>query len=169
MFEARGATWGLPDPNVGGSDLPAKKTTLAELIEDTGARTISYLYDFGDSWDHKIRVGKISDPVPGKLYPRLTDISGRCPPDDVGGFPGYEEFLEAMADPKHPEHADSSDGTAVTSIPTLQTATNSASKSTNLPNAGSRRNGQSTDQRGLSASLTFCLGAFASWSYDWLA
>ena len=50
MLEAGGATWGLPDPDVGGDDLPAGKTTLAELIDDTGARTISYLKGFGDSW-----------------------------------------------------------------------------------------------------------------------
>lgn len=104
MFEAGGATWGLPDPDFGGDDLPADKTTLAEVIEDTGAGTISYLYDFGDGWEHRIRIGKISDPVPGNLYPRLTEVSGRCPPEDVGGFPGYYEFLDAMADPKHPEY-----------------------------------------------------------------
>ena len=33
MFEAGGATWGLPDPNFASEDLPAHKTTLAELIE----------------------------------------------------------------------------------------------------------------------------------------
>lgn len=106
MFEAGGKTWGLPDPDFGSEDLPANKTTLAELIEDTRARTINYLYDFGDSWDHKITIGKISDPVPGELYPRLTNIAGRCPPEDVGGPPGYEEFLQAMGDPRHPEHDD---------------------------------------------------------------
>ena len=37
-------------------------------------------------------------------YPRLTEVTGKCPPEDVGGFPGYYEFLDAMADPKHPEH-----------------------------------------------------------------
>ena len=105
MFEARGMSWGIPDPNFGGDELPADETTLAELIESTGARKIDYLYDFGDSWDHKIKIGKISDPIPGELYPRLTDVAGRCPPEDVGGFPGYEVFLEAMGDPKHPEHA----------------------------------------------------------------
>ena len=76
--------------------LTPNQATLAELIEDTGARTLSYLYDFGDSWEHKIKIGKVGDPVPGELYPRLTDIAGRCPPEDVGGFPGYEEFLEAI-------------------------------------------------------------------------
>ncbi len=105
MFEAGGATWGLPDPDFGGDDLPADKTTLAEVLEDTDARSIRYIYDFGDSWEHKLQVGKVTDPIPGDLYPRLTEISGRCPPEDVGGFPGYEEFLDAMANPKHPEHA----------------------------------------------------------------
>ena len=105
MFEAEGTTWGLPDPDFGGDDLPANKTTLAGVLEDTGARTIRYIYDFGDSWEHMLQISKITDPIPGDLYPRLTDISGRCPPEDVGGFPGYEEFVEAMADPKHPEHA----------------------------------------------------------------
>ena len=109
MFEAGGATWGLPDPDFGGEDLPANKTTLAEMIEDTGANTISYLYDFGDSWEHKITITSISDPVPGNLYPRLTEVSGKCPPEDVGGLPGYKEFLEGMADPKHPEHSNLKD------------------------------------------------------------
>lgn len=39
MFQAEGATWGLPDPNFGGDDLPANKTTLAEVLTDTGARS----------------------------------------------------------------------------------------------------------------------------------
>jgi len=76
-----------------------------DLDRSTLAAWVRYIYDFGDSWEHKLEIGQITVPVPGNLYPRLTDIAGRCPPEDVGGFPGYEEFLEAMADPKHPEHA----------------------------------------------------------------
>ncbi len=106
MFAAQGATWGVPDPDFGGDDLPANKTTLAEVLTDTGVQSIRYIYDFGDSWEHKLEIGKIADPVAGELYPRLTDVAGHCPPEDVGGFPGYDAFLEAMADPTHPEHAD---------------------------------------------------------------
>lgn len=45
----------VPDPD-GFYDrpMPAKKTTLQKVIEDTGVRTIQYVYDFGDDWDHSI-------------------------------------------------------------------------------------------------------------------
>ncbi|NDR55162.1 plasmid pRiA4b ORF-3 family protein, partial [Aliiruegeria sabulilitoris] len=33
--------------------------------------------------------------------PRLLKTTGACPPEDVGGTCGYEEFLEALADPEH--------------------------------------------------------------------
>ncbi len=29
-----------------------------------------------------------------------------CPPEDVGGATGYEEYLEAMADPEHERHGE---------------------------------------------------------------
>ena len=51
-----------------------------------------------------IKVEKIDDAMPGAYYPRLVRAIGACPPEDVGGFPGYADFLEAMADPKHEEH-----------------------------------------------------------------
>ena len=97
MFEAARATWGIADPDFGGEDLPANKTTLGQVIEDTGKKTINYIYDFGDNWEHRIKIGRITDPVPGELYPRLIEVTGKCPPEDVGGFPGYYGFLDAMA------------------------------------------------------------------------
>ncbi len=38
--------------------------------------------------------------------PVCVDGANAAHPDDCGGVPGYEEFVEAMADPNHPEHAD---------------------------------------------------------------
>ncbi len=103
-FMAAGASWGVLDPDWDGDDLPANKSTLWDVIEDTGIKTLEYVYDFGDNWEHRIKIGKISDPLPGELYPKLTGVTGKCPPEDVGGIPGHEAFLEAIADPKHPEH-----------------------------------------------------------------
>ena len=62
------ATWGIADPDFGGEDLPANKTTLGQVIA-TGKKTINYIYDFGDNWEHRIKIGRITDPVPGELYP----------------------------------------------------------------------------------------------------
>ena len=105
-FMAANINWGVPDPDFGSDILPADKTTLLDVIEDTGIRSLNYIYDFGDGWDHQIKLGKITSPIPGELYPKLIALSGKCPPEDVGGPSGYENFLEAIADPKHPEYED---------------------------------------------------------------
>ncbi|MHC2275448.1 hypothetical protein ACVME8_002059 [Bradyrhizobium diazoefficiens] len=36
--------------------------------------------------------------------PFLPEAAGRCPPEDVGGAPGYAEYLDAISDPAHPAH-----------------------------------------------------------------
>ncbi|MDK1389829.1 plasmid pRiA4b ORF-3 family protein [Sinorhizobium sp. 8-89] len=36
----------------------------------------------------------------------LLEATGRCPPEDVGGPWGYQEFREALADPTHERHAE---------------------------------------------------------------
>ncbi|MGX9445718.1 plasmid pRiA4b ORF-3 family protein (plasmid) [Nitrobacteraceae bacterium UC4446_H13] len=63
-----------------------------------------YLYDFGDGWDHVIKLEKWFDDTSMEGLPLLLDAAGRCPPEDVGGVPGYAEYLEAIGDPNHPEH-----------------------------------------------------------------
>jgi len=107
-FRARDVGWGLPDPewDRGSGPLDARKATLLKVIEDTGAKTLTYLYDFGDGWEHTTKVERIGPGDPAVTYPRLLEAVGRCPPEDVGGPPGYEEFLAALADPKHERHAE---------------------------------------------------------------
>jgi hypothetical protein len=40
---------------------------------------------------------------------RLTGGARRGPLEDSGGLPGYENILEALADPTHPDHTDFSE------------------------------------------------------------
>ena len=105
-IRARDVGWGRPDPDFGDGPLDASKARLIDVLEDVGTRSLKYLYDFGDGWEHSVRVERITDAVPGIAYPRLIEAIGRCPPEDVGGPWGYREFLDAVADPKHQEHAE---------------------------------------------------------------
>ena len=65
--------------------LDARKARLVDAIEDVGTKTLRYLYDFGDGWEHTIKVERLIAPEPDVLYPRLIEAAGRRPPEDVGG------------------------------------------------------------------------------------
>jgi hypothetical protein len=108
-LRARDVGWGVPDPDWGDGPLDASKAKLIDVLEDVGVRTLRYLYDFGDGWEHTIKIERLIDSEPGVVYPRLIEATGRCPPEDVGGPWGYAELLAAIDDPKHERHADLGD------------------------------------------------------------
>lgn len=105
-IRARDVGWGMVDPDWGDGPLDARKAKLADVLEDVGVKTLRYLYDFGDGWEHTVKIERLDDPVPGVLYPRLIEAKGRCPPEDVGGHWGYAELLEALKDPEHERHTE---------------------------------------------------------------
>lgn len=105
-IRARDVGWGMVDPDWGDGPLDARKAKLVDVLEDVGVKTLRYLYDFGDGWEHTVKIERLDDPIPGVLYPRLTEAKGRCPPEDVGGHWGYAELLEALKDPEHERHAE---------------------------------------------------------------
>jgi hypothetical protein len=100
--------WGIPDPHfaAGGQLVDARKARLYDIVRDTGAKTIRYLYDFGDDWQHVIKLERWFENTDTADMPFLLEASGRCPPEDVGGPGGYAAFLTAIADASHPGHAD---------------------------------------------------------------
>jgi hypothetical protein len=64
----------------------------------------SYVYDFGDEWDHQILVSKIipaSQTAPIDRIEALC-LKGKraCPPEDIGGVYGYERLLEQLGHKK---------------------------------------------------------------------
>jgi hypothetical protein len=105
-IRARDVGWGIPDREWGDGTLDARKARLDNVLEDVGTKTLRYLYDFGDGWEHTIKVKRLIDPEVGVIYPRLIEANGRCPPEDVGGPWGYAELLKAIGDPKHERHAE---------------------------------------------------------------
>jgi hypothetical protein len=63
-----------------------------------------YTYDFGDNWEHKIKLEKILTREKNLKYPRCIKGKRACPPESCGGPRGYQNFLKAIKDPKHEEH-----------------------------------------------------------------
>jgi hypothetical protein len=78
---------------------------LREMLPRRGSKA-SYTYDFGDSWEHEIKLEKLVAYDPATTYPLCVAGEMACPPDDCGGIPGYFELLEAIRDPQHERHAE---------------------------------------------------------------
>jgi Plasmid pRiA4b ORF-3-like protein len=72
-------------------------TTKLSALLTSGVKEISYVYDMGDNWKHRIIVEKLQSAEPGVLYPRFLGGERRCPPEDCGGHPGYYDFLDNIA------------------------------------------------------------------------
>lgn len=82
-----------------------RQVQLNQIAPEVGMRFV-YEYDFGDNWEHTLVVEQIFSPVSSVAYPRCIDGKRACPPEDVGGIPGYIEFLAAIHNPRHPERAE---------------------------------------------------------------
>lgn len=67
-------------------------------------KSAKYTYDFGDDWEHAVKLEKILDADSDVKYPLCLEGKRACPPEDVGGVFGYERFLEIISDPSHEEH-----------------------------------------------------------------
>ncbi|MHB0962101.1 MAG: plasmid pRiA4b ORF-3 family protein [Gemmatimonadaceae bacterium] len=86
----------------------AAQATVASLQLTKGAR-FTYVYDFGDDWEHEITVEEVAlspDADGFEWFPRILGGERAGPPEDVGGMMGYGDFLAALNDPKHPEHVE---------------------------------------------------------------
>ena len=79
------------------------RVTLGRVIDNEPSE-FYYEYDFGDSWRHEILFEETRPFENGDLSPRCLAGEGACPPEDVGGLPGYDNFLAAIGDRDHPEH-----------------------------------------------------------------
>ncbi len=102
-FERDGVNYGIPNDDNWYPVVDSRTIALREVLPNAGV-TINYQYDFGDSWDHKIRLEKVLDPDPDIVYPVCTKGKRACPPEDCGGIHGYMYMLEVMKDPKNDEY-----------------------------------------------------------------
>jgi Plasmid pRiA4b ORF-3-like protein len=103
-FLIRGAQYGIPDESMAlRKTIDEHKHKLRDVVSGQASR-FAYEYDFGDGWEHELLVENILPPEEGERYPCCLDGEHACPPEDVGGMAGYEDFLAAINNPRHPEH-----------------------------------------------------------------
>lgn len=98
--------YGAPEPewHAPGSVISEKGVSLAAAL-GSGKR-FRYTYDFGDDWEHTLTVDERGVASDSQSPVRCLAGGNACPPEDVGGPPGYEDFLRAIADPGHEQHQD---------------------------------------------------------------
>ena len=104
QFMADGNIYGVPDPEF---DPPGTRDEshyrVYQLLKEEKDSLI-YEYDFGDSWEHTVTLEKILPYDSDQPLPWCIKGKRACPPEDVGGVWGYDNFLEALMDPTHPDH-----------------------------------------------------------------
>lgn len=104
-IDVRGTAYGPGEAAGYGEPLTDESTvTVGNLLHDTGDR-MSYVYDFGDDWEHRITLEKI-DSAAGESLPRCIGGRGAGPAEDSGGTWGWADKVEAANNPTHPEHQD---------------------------------------------------------------
>ena len=98
-----GQSYGMPDPDYPDDMHDERWVRLSRLAMDKGAE-LRYIYDFGDFWEHCLVVEEVLPPDAGLGLARCVGGERACPPEDVGGVPGYSEFCRAVKDPAHEDH-----------------------------------------------------------------
>jgi hypothetical protein len=105
LFEKDGKYWGVPEHLEDDDDIevidesraPVGKVLLAQ------GDSMVYVYDLGDDWRHQVVLEKIVPSDAARPKPVCLAGKRRCPPEDVGGPHGYQEFLEVIFQPGHEE------------------------------------------------------------------
>jgi hypothetical protein len=98
-FQIAGVKYSIPDPEGDDPKNPAvdeRPIMLYKVL--AGVSSFGYQYDFGDGWQHTIKVEKTAPPPKHSLgCPQVEEGERACPPEDAGGPYAYQEFLDGLA------------------------------------------------------------------------
>ena len=102
QFRVDGVVYGMQFDDYPEDELDESAHTVIGTVGKV--RRFFYDYDFGDNWRHEVVVEEVTSWPFGLEYAVCLDGQRACPPEDVGGTPGYEDFLRVLADPEHDEY-----------------------------------------------------------------
>lgn len=110
MYEFRigGQRYSLPDPDgdfIFGIEINKDKDFKVCDLLSKGDK-FGYVYDFGDNWQHDIKIEKVLESESGVIYPICLAGERACPAEDCGGPWGYQNMLEVLKDPEHEDYED---------------------------------------------------------------
>ncbi len=105
-FVSDGCTFAEPDEEdaMYRADVRDERGVALSTIMKRVGSVLIYHYDFGDDWHVSAMLEAIVLPDDAVHYPRCTAGERAGPPEDVGGPLGYEDYLEALASPRHEQH-----------------------------------------------------------------
>ena len=87
---------GIPDADPAEPGPDARKIKLAAFFEKADADRCLYEYDFGDGWEHEVKLRKRLT-LPESFKRRLQDGRRAFPPEDCGGVWGYERCVKILS------------------------------------------------------------------------
>lgn len=102
LFDIDGTEYSMHSPEFENLGLDESEYTIGEVPLEVGT-TMRWDYDFGDGWQHDVKVEAITPFVAGTGYPICLEGERACPPEDCGGPWGYEELVKVLADPDRPD------------------------------------------------------------------
>ena len=95
VFETGFGDFGDGDVDLGhGLDA---EVTVEQILAGPGAK-LTYVYDYGDYWEHVVRVERTYAADPDVHYPRCVGGRRAAPPEDCGGLHEYQESLREHGD-----------------------------------------------------------------------
>jgi hypothetical protein len=95
VFETAYGDYGDGDVDLGhGLD---GEVTIEQVLTGPGAK-LTYVYDYGDYWEHVVRVERTYQGDPEVPYPRCIGGRRAAPPEDCGGLYEYQESLREHGD-----------------------------------------------------------------------
>jgi len=104
-FEARGARYAMRHAEIEEQGLEERRYRLRSLVKTPG-ESFTYVYDFGDDWQHSVILERTLERSRSVVHPKCIAGENACPPEDVGGSPGYRRLRLVLSNPGLKEHAE---------------------------------------------------------------
>lgn len=98
--------YGMSDPDgfYDPENLKNEKSMILDTIVPDQGDTFVYEYDFGDGWEHKVKVEKIVMIDEQNFWPLCVSGERSALPKNVGVIDRDTDFLEAMHNPTHADY-----------------------------------------------------------------